>query len=88
MILRKGNLLWGLIFAAILFQDDWIITSFDLGRVQGIVFDVGNIRVTSNLFVVIINSLQLCDMVKLQCWKMKSQDRQDLTFGSELCIWL
>lgn len=29
MILRKGNLLWGLIPAAVLFQDDWIITSFD-----------------------------------------------------------
>lgn len=29
MILRKGNLLWGLFPAAVLFQDDWIITSFD-----------------------------------------------------------
>lgn len=36
--LEKGNLLWGLIFAAVLFQGDWIITSFDLGRIQGIIF--------------------------------------------------
>lgn len=53
--LEKGNLLRGLIFAALLFQDDWIVTYFDLGRTQGIIFDSGSARVTSSLFGVSVN---------------------------------
>lgn len=53
--LEKGNLLQGPIFAAVLFQDDWIIISFGLGRILDIIFDLGNIKVTSSLCGVIMN---------------------------------
>lgn len=55
MVLTKGQVALRPDFCAVLFQDDWIITSFDLGRIQGIIFDLGNIRVTLNLFGVIMN---------------------------------
>lgn len=73
MILRKGNLLWGVIPAAVLFQDDWIITSFD----AWFYFWFKDNKEPQTGVGLLWTSWQQCNTAKLQRLKVQFQDWQD-----------